>query len=88
MSVGHAARAIEEAGIPTVIAMTKAFRPRLEAMRAPRVLVTRHIMGRPLGAPHDVERQREVLRDALTLLAEANRNGSLVEREAPYRTAP
>ncbi len=88
MSVGHVARAIEEAGIPTVIAMAKAFRPRLEAMRAPRVLVTRHIMGRPLGAPHDEERQREVLRDALTLLAEAKQNGSVVEREAPYRVAP
>ena len=88
MSVGHAARAIEEAGIPTVIAMARAFRPRLEAMRAPRVLVTRHIMGRPLGAPNDVERQRAVILDALKLLAEANRNGAVVERPDAYRTAP
>jgi hypothetical protein len=57
-------------------------------MRAPRVLVTRHIMGRPLGAPHDVERQRAVLLDALALLAEAKANGTMVERPDAYRVAP
>jgi len=88
VSVGHVARIFEEAGLPTVMVVVKAFAPRVALMRPPRVLVTPHIMGRPFGAPHDVARQREVLHDALGLLAAAQGNGTFAERPDPYRTAP
>ncbi len=68
--------------------MARPFRPRLEAMRAPRLLVTRHIMGRPLGAPWDTERQRRVILAALDLLASAKENRTVVELPEPYRVAP
>ena len=68
--------------------MARPFRPRLEAMRAPRLLVTRHIMGRPLGAPWDTERQRNVILAALELLTSAKENGTVVELPEPYRVAP
>lgn len=88
MSVGHVARAIEEAGTPTVIVMVEPFWPRVASMRLPRVLLTRHVMGRPLGAPGDAERQRAVLRAALDLLARAPGNGTVETFPEPYRTAP
>lgn len=86
MSVGHVARAFEEAGIATVTIQVGAFRHHAERMRLPRVVVTRHLMGRPLGAPHDVARQRQVLRTALNLLEEAREGGTIVGLPEPFRT--
>lgn len=85
MSVGHVARALEETGISTVTIMVRAFRHVAEAMRLPRTLITRHPMGRPLGAPGDAERQRAVVEDALALLEHATVGETVVEREEPYR---
>ncbi len=85
MSVGHVARAVETAGIPTVVVFVRAFRQVAERMGLPRTIVTRHPMGRPLGAAGDVERQREVVAAALELLATASAGGALVELEAPFR---
>lgn len=85
MSVGHVARGLEEAGIPTVTIMVRAFRRVAEAMRVPRVVVTRHPLGRNLGAPGDVQRQHEVIEDALKLFEQAEQGGTIVERDAPYR---
>ena len=78
----------ESAGLPTVVPLVRPFRPRAEQMALPRVLVTRHIMGRPLGAPHDAERQREVIVAALKLLESAPAGGAIEEFPHPYRTAP
>ena len=88
MYVGHVARAFEEAGIPTVVVIVSAFRPRAEEMKLPRVLVTPHVMGRTLGAPGDVARQRAVLLAALEMLATAEGNGTMVEFQGAYRAAP
>lgn len=85
MSVGHIARALEAAGIPTVAIFVRAFRHHAEQMKLPRVLVTRHIMGRPVGAPNDAERQREVVEAALSLLEEADAPVTIRELDAPYR---
>ncbi len=85
MSVGHIARVIEEAGIPTVIIATKAFRPRLEAMHLPRVVLTPYPMGRPLGAPHDRDGQHKTLLEALTLLQDATAAKTIVELDHPYQ---
>lgn len=85
MSVGHIARYLEEAEIPTVIIATKAFRPRLEAMKVPRLVLTPFPMGRPLGAPNDTAGQRRTLVAALNLLEEATNAGTIVEMTHPYQ---
>ena len=84
VSVGHLARLIEEAGIPTVAIYVQAFAPVAERMRLPRVLVTRHPVGRPLGAPGDAEGQREVVSSALGLLESAS-SPLIVVADRPYR---
>ena len=79
---------LEEAGIPTVVIMSGALGFRASTMKLPRAVITRHIIGRPLGAPGDVERQRSVLRMALSLLETATENGALAEPPEGYRTEP
>ena len=76
---------MEEAGIATVVIAADAFRPRLEAMAVPRLLLTPHPMGRVLGAPHDVPRQKEVLLAALQLLESAERGQTILEMPGHYR---
>ncbi len=76
---------IEESGIPTVGIFVRSFRHHVENMKLPRTVVTRHPMGRPMGAPHDAERHRKVLRTALSLLETAQQGGTIVELEEPYR---
>ena len=85
MSVGHIARAFEENGIPTVIIAAKAFRPRLEVMSLPRLVLTPYPMGRPLGAPNNGTGQRQTLLAALDLLETAKENGAIMEVDHPYR---
>lgn len=88
MSVGHVARAFEEAGIPSVIIMSTVFKDRTVAMSPARVLLTPHPMGRPLSAPFDVDKQRAVLKAGLELLETATASGTVVEYTEPYRTGP
>jgi hypothetical protein len=70
VSVGHIARAIEAAGIPTVSVYVEAFQPTAEWQATPRVAVTRFPMGRPLGAPGNATLQTQVIKAALDLLAQ------------------
>lgn len=79
MSVGHIARGLEEAGMPTVIVAVKSFRTRMEMMSLPRVLLTNNLLGRVLGNPFDEDSQKKVLRQALSLLREATKNGTIAE---------
>lgn len=88
MSVGHVSRAFEAAGIPTVVVMSNVFRGRVLKMKLARILFTEHVMGRPFSAPHDVERQMHVLREALALLESATEAESTVRLPDPYRVAP
>ena len=81
MSVGHVARLLEEAGIASVVISAAAFRDRLEAMHLPRLVLTPHLMGRPVGMPGNQERQREVLSVALDLLENAEEAGTVVIME-------
>lgn len=85
MSVGHVARIFEEAGLATVVVGIRAFRPRLAAMTLPRLLVTPHLMGRPLGPPGDDERQRATVLAALDLLDSAGAGGTVIELPGRYR---
>ncbi|MGI9648218.1 MAG: hypothetical protein ACR2OI_06835 [Acidimicrobiia bacterium] len=84
MSVGHVARAIEEAGIPTSTILVRAFRHVAEEMKLPRVVVTRHPMGRPLGAAGDHQRHRHVTMAALELFDSADA-ATTVELPEPFR---
>jgi hypothetical protein len=68
---------LEDAGIGTIIIATIAFRKRLEAMKPPRVLLTRHPMGRPIGPPGNPERQSEVIQAALEVLQTAEAAGTV-----------
>ncbi len=83
--MGHVARLLEADGIPTVVIAVKAFLPRLEPMKIPRLVITHHPMGRPLGAPGDRERQRSVIVAALRLLETATQGGTILELNEPYR---
>jgi hypothetical protein len=77
MSVGHVARLLEEAGIPTVIVSSEVFSKQLEAMSLPRVLLTPYIMGRPLGRPNDKNGQMKVIKRGLELLEKAEKFGTM-----------
>ncbi len=85
MSVGHVARAFEEAGLVTVAIYIEAFAHYAEAMRLPRTLVTPHPMGRPLGPPGDAARHAEVVVAALDLAESATAAGSMVHLGGAYR---
>jgi len=83
VSVGHVQRAIEEAGIPTVSVYIRSFGHIPELMGLSRSLITRHPMGRPLGAPGDGKRQRSVVEAALALLESPTQ--TIVEFDETYR---
>lgn len=86
MSVGHVQRVFEAAGIPTVGIYIAAFAHVPERMGVSRALITDHPMGRPLGAPGDAVRQRDVVGAALELLTGTARQ-TIVSFPHPYRTA-
>ena len=79
---------IEAAGIPTVVVFVRAFRHIAVEMGLPRVVVTQNPMGRPLGAPGDVERQGAVIDAAFSILERATEGGSIVDLTARYRPGP
>jgi len=83
VSVGHVARLLEADGIATVVIAVTAFRDRLQAMSLPRLVLTPHLMGRPLGMPGDKERQRASLLAAFELLEQATHGKTVVELPVP-----
>ena len=83
--MGHVARLLEREGIPTVTIAVAAFRPRMEVMLLPRLLLTQHPMGRPVGAPGDVEEQRATILAALDLLAQTENGGTIKVHTGRYR---
>ena len=64
--------------------LVRAFRHVAEEMKLPRVVVTRHPMGRPLGASGDHKRHRHVAITALELFDSAGER-TLVELPEPFR---
>jgi len=84
--VGHVARIFEAAGLATTSIYVRAFRPIAERMTLARTLITRHPMGRPLGAPGDAERQRAAVLAALDLVDTARVAGTVEELPQRYRT--
>ena len=86
--MGHVAREFEKAGLATVVIGVSPHRDRLAAMKLARSIITPHPMGRNMGAPHDAERQTEILSAALDLLETAVENDTLVDLPGSYRATP
>ena len=63
----------------------ESFRHVAEEMGLPRVIVTRHPMGRPLGPPGDRDRHAAVVEAALSVLETAGAGGTLIDLPEPYR---
>lgn len=84
MSVGHAARLFEEAGIATVIIAVKTFEELLRSMCLPRVLLTDHPMGRPVGPPMALRYQTRVVSAALSMIEECTKPGSVRHFDGRY----
>lgn len=68
-----------------MIIMSNVFRGRVLAMKPARVVFTQHIMGRPMSAPFDVERQTHVLKKALDLLESAREPETTLLLPEKYR---
>lgn len=77
---------LETSGIPTVGIYIGAFAHVPREMGAARALITPNPLGRPLGAPHDGERQREVVEAALALFDVDT--PTIRHHPQPYRPAP
>ena len=78
----------EDAGLATVVIGVAAHRDRMTAMHLPRLVTTPHPMGRPMGAPHNVARQTEVLLAGLELLERAERGNTVVDLPGSYHPVP
>ena len=75
--MGLIARAIEEAGIPTVCVVMN--RDITENVKTPRALYVRFPYGAPLGPAGHPDTQMAVIRAALDLLRTATQPGAIVE---------
>lgn len=80
-SGGLIARAIEEAGISTVVVMMH--REAAGKLKPPHAALVRFPFGRPFGLPGAPDQQRVVVEDALSLLMEAKEPGQILA--LPYR---
>ncbi len=79
--MGLIARTVEAAGIPTVCVSLQ--REITAQVKPPRAVYLRWPFGHPMGEPHRPAQQRQVLLDALDLLASAEAPGVIVD--LPYR---
>ncbi len=62
-----------------MIIAVKAFRRVLDSMVVPRAVLTPYPLGRPLGAPGEVGRQRAAILAALEQLERAEHPGTIVD---------
>ncbi len=79
--MGLVARAVEDAGIPTVT--LNMIWPYQKLVGMPRVAAIEHPFGRPYGDVGDADTQRAVLRAALELAASASEPGHV--EHLPFR---
>lgn len=75
-------RAIEEAGIPTII--IAALPPVVRQSGTPRAVAPLVPMGANAGAPNDVEMQYNICRDALIKLVEIDSAGQIIPLPYEY----
>lgn len=75
-------RAIEEAGIPTII--IAALPPVVRQNGSPRCVAPIVPMGANVGEPNNIEQQRDILRDTLKQLIEITTPGTIVPLAYEY----
>lgn len=75
-------RAIEEAGIPTIL--IAALPPVVRQNGTPRSVAPLVPMGANAGEPHNVEQQTAILKDTLTQLIEIPSSGKIVPLPYEY----
>ncbi len=75
-------RAIEEAGIPTII--IAALPPVVRQNGTPRATAPIVPMGANVGEPHNIEQQTNILRDTLTQLVEISTPGKIIPLPYEY----
>ncbi len=68
--------------------MSNVFRGRVVVQKPARTVFTQHIMGRPISAPFDTERQRYVVREALKMLETATEPETSIILPDKYRLPP
>lgn len=83
-TVGLVARALEDAGIPTV-SLTAA-RDITEEVRPPRAVYVHAPLGWQIGMPHDVDGQRARLRAVLEAGSEIDEPGGIIDLPPDYPT--
>lgn len=76
------ARYLEARGFSTVLITNMPYWA--EKIGVPRTVAVEHPFGQPLGKPGDIQRQRQVLRQALLMLEQAKRPGQIGEDETPW----
>ena len=75
-------RAIEEAGIPTIV--IAALPPVVKQTGTPRAVAPRVPMGANAGKPHDIEMQTGIVKDTLTQLTLITTPGTIVPLAYEY----
>lgn len=75
-------RAIEEAGIPTIV--IAALPPVVKQAGTPRAVAPRVPMGANAGAPHDVAMQTAICKDSLEQLVKIQTPGTIVPLPYEY----
>jgi len=81
--VGLIARVVEEAGIATVCIIMR--REVAENVKPPRALFVKFPFGAPLGPAGDVETQRGVIVEALSVLTYAAEPGTIVDSPRAWK---
>lgn len=75
-------RAIEEAGIPTIL--VAALPPVARQQGSPRAVAPRVPMGANAGEPHNIEMQTNIVKDTLKILEELDSPGQIVPLPYEY----
>jgi len=81
--VGLIARVLEEAGIATVCIIMR--REVAENVKPPRALFVKFPFGAPLGPAGDIETQRGVILEALSVLAVATEPGTIADSPRTWK---
>jgi len=75
-------RAIEEAGIPTIL--VAALPPVARQQGSPRAVAPRVPMGANAGEPHNIEMQTNIVKDSLKILEQLDSPGQIVPLPYEY----
>ncbi len=81
--MGLIARVLEEAGLATVCIVMR--REVAQNVKPPRAMFVKFPFGAPLGPAGDVQTQRGVIMEALTVLTDATEPGTIVDSPRAWK---